>query len=71
MVEIYLSPGGEQLWEVAASPLVEGTQDLLEVARTLISELEKACEGGSGDRGSAAPSRGKASMRLRCGYAQS
>lgn len=65
LIEIYLSPNGDQLWEVASAPPSNDVTEPLEVGRKLLLEL-KAMSAGDHDVGETMLRGNKLSMRLRC-----
>ncbi|CAM9827949.1 unnamed protein product, partial [Sphacelaria rigidula] len=64
LIEIYLSPNGDQLWEVASAPPSNDVTEPLEVGRKLLLEL-KAMSAGDHDVGETMLRGNKLSMRLR------
>lgn len=62
LIEIYLSPNGDHLWEVASTaPGGDGYAEALGVAKKLLLELEQTSGGGRGGGGGSS----KAGMRRR------
>ena len=71
LIEIYISPNGDHLWEVAtAAASGDGSSsESLGVARFFLSELEKMGRGdgrNGGGAGGAGGAAGKAVVRRRC-----
>lgn len=67
LIEIYTSPNGDHLWEVAtAAASGAGSAESLGVARFFLSELEKMGRGDSRSGGGAGGAASKAAMRRRC-----
>lgn len=64
LIEIYISPNGDHLWEVANSPIPgDGFAESLSVAKHLLSELRKM---GKGKGEGAGAGKSKTGMRRRC-----
>lgn len=64
LIEIYISPNGDHLWEVANSPSSgDGFAESLGVAKYFLSELKKM---GRGKGGGVGASKSKTGMRRRC-----
>lgn len=68
LIEIYISPNGDHLWEVAtAAASGDGSSsESLGVARFFLSELEKMGRGDGRSGGGAGGAASKAVMRRRC-----
>lgn len=70
LIEIYISPNGDHLWEVAtAAPAGgDGSTESLGAARYFLSELEKMSGSGgqSGGGGGVGGASSKATTRRRC-----
>lgn len=66
LIEIYISPNGDHLWEVVTSPQGgEGSTESLEIARFFLSELQKISRGDSRSGAGATGGTNKAAIRLR------
>lgn len=67
LIEIYVSPNGDHLWEVAtAAPGGEGSAESLGTAKVFLSELQKMTRGDGRSSSGAGGATSKEVMRRRC-----
>ncbi|CAN0534330.1 unnamed protein product, partial [Ectocarpus sp. 12 AP-2014] len=66
LIEIYISPNGDHLWEMVTSPQGgEGSAESLGIARFFLSELQKISRGDIRSGAGATGGTNKAAIRLR------